>query len=540
MKKFILRSATLLVALFFVYNVGLAQRVIKGIVFIEGEPASGITVEAHKSSDSFFTSFDGKYEIKVSDKSKYIKFTFLDETKKLDIEGKTETTFNFPFDGVEPKVSVGADGVSLQSHAELTSVDEYIRNASLYDQFLRQKDYKSAVGHWRVVFNKFPKSSKNIYLHGVKIYRGLLDEAKSEKVKRLYLDSVMMVYDQRIKYFEEKGKVLGKEFYTYSDITKGLERTEEEKLTMLKKAFEIGGESIKLLGSKTEGRNFVLYFRDAAILYRADAIGKDKVLEIYDYLVGLLDKAISEQTDAEKITAYKNIKISIDDLFQKTGAADCESLVRIYTPKFASISNDAEALKKMLRLLDRQRCDDSELYVKGSEQLYNIEPSAEAAYNMAKMFYTNDDKVKASDYYEKAINAETDATMKSRYIYEKALILLQEKKFQKSREYARKAIKLNKKNGKAYELIGLIYVQASRSFSKDPFECSTLFWLAVDYFKKAKAADPSLAAACNAKIKQYKPYFPKKEDAFMLGLTDGKTHTVKGWVNETTSVRTSK
>ena len=34
-------------------------RVIKGTVYRDGKPASGVTVAAHKGSASFFTSFDG-------------------------------------------------------------------------------------------------------------------------------------------------------------------------------------------------------------------------------------------------------------------------------------------------------------------------------------------------------------------------------------------------------------------------------------------------------------------------------------------------
>jgi hypothetical protein len=72
----------------------IAQRVIKGTVYRGGEPAAGVTVEAHRSSGTFMTSFDGKYEIEVSDKSKYIEFTFIDDRRKLDIEGNNSNVIN--------------------------------------------------------------------------------------------------------------------------------------------------------------------------------------------------------------------------------------------------------------------------------------------------------------------------------------------------------------------------------------------------------------------------------------------------------------
>jgi hypothetical protein len=60
-----------------------AQRKISGTVFIDGKPAGGIQVEANRTNSSYYTSFDGKYEIQISEKTKFLKFTFLDESKKL-------------------------------------------------------------------------------------------------------------------------------------------------------------------------------------------------------------------------------------------------------------------------------------------------------------------------------------------------------------------------------------------------------------------------------------------------------------------------
>lgn len=541
MKKSILRSATLLIAFLLVCSTTFAQRVIKGTVFLNGEPASGITVGAHKSSDSYFTSFDGKYEIKVHAKTKYLKFSFLDETKKLNIEGQDGDTFNFPFDGVEPKVSATADGVCLKSQEELSDDSEYLQNASLYDQFRRQKDYKSALPHWRFIYNKYPKSRKVIYQHGVKIYENLLKSTADQKVKRQYLDTIMAVYDQRIKYFGEEGYVLGKKLRDLAFIAaKELEKTEEESLLFLKKSYEIGEKSIELQGAKSELAVFVMHFTNTIRLYNAGEVDKDKVLETYDKLMGLTEEIGAKAKSDKEKAAYTEAKKLIDDYFQKSGTADCEALIRIYTPKFAQNANDVEAIKKMLKMLDRQGCDDSELYMKGSEQLYKIDPSSEAAYMMAKMFIRENDMTKATDYFNKAISEEQDNSLKAKYTFELAVLNYKNKNHKAARDIAKKALAIDPKNGEALKLIGLIYASASSKFSTDSFEKLTVFWVAVDYFKKAKRVDPSLAADCNKYIKTYSGYFPKREDAFMRTLTDGAKYKVAGWINETTTVRTIK
>ena len=42
---------------------------------------------------------------------------------------------------------------------------------SLYSTFVKQKNYEDAMEGWRYVFNECPRSTKNIYLHGAKIFK---------------------------------------------------------------------------------------------------------------------------------------------------------------------------------------------------------------------------------------------------------------------------------------------------------------------------------------------------------------------------------
>ena len=75
-------------------------RIIKGTVYRDGKPASGVHVTVHKSTDSYFTSFDGKYELKAAQKSRWIKFTFPDREVKLEITKSGSDIIDF---GAPPK-----------------------------------------------------------------------------------------------------------------------------------------------------------------------------------------------------------------------------------------------------------------------------------------------------------------------------------------------------------------------------------------------------------------------------------------------------
>ena len=85
-------------------------------------------------------------------------------------------------------------------------------------------------------------------------------------------------------------------------------------------------------------------------------------------------------------------------------------------------------------------------------------------------------------------------------------------------------------------LIGDIYVAGSRAFSGTKLEKAAVFWVAVDYYNKARRGDDCSIDAAQ-KASNYRKYFPGKEDAFMEGLQEGQTYNVGGWINENTKIR---
>jgi hypothetical protein len=76
-------------------SVAAHPRIIKGIVYRDGKPASGVQVTAHKAKHGYFTSFDGKYELKADMKSKWIKFTFHDKEEKIDLDANSGDIIDF-------------------------------------------------------------------------------------------------------------------------------------------------------------------------------------------------------------------------------------------------------------------------------------------------------------------------------------------------------------------------------------------------------------------------------------------------------------
>lgn len=527
---------TLAVAAMISFSV-VAQRVVKGTVYREGKVAAGVTVEAHKSSEIFRTSFDGLYEITVPEKSKYLKFTFIDDSRKVDIETNTSNVIDFSFDGVIPVAEdVSETGAILKTSAELIAAKDkdFMSSYTLEKQFYDQKDFKSAHGMWRKLYRTYPLSTINIYLHGINIYQSLIEGTTDHKLKHLYVDTLMQVYDRRIKHFDQRGYILGRQGTDYLKYQLDNENiTDEQRKTILTKGYKYLEESVKLQGLESEAPVLILLMQSTRGLFGLGELGKEKVIENYDLASKIISSALQKDpTNNNFIIARDNI----EQVFQSSGAADCEALISIYTPKFDQVATNIDDLKKMIRLLDRQNCDASPLYAKAAEKLYQLEPSSEAAYNMARMFIKADQHDKAQDYYKQAIDLEKDPLNLSKYYYELATLSFSTNP-QSARTYLKKSIENNSNFGKPYLLIGDIYAHNSKSIGENDFERSMVFLLAVDYFVKAKRVDSSVEAEANEKISLYSQYFPAKEDIFFNGLTVGQSYSVGGWIGESTTIR---
>ncbi|PID89291.1 MAG: hypothetical protein CSB01_02765, partial [Bacteroidia bacterium] len=73
---------------------------------------------------------------------------------------------------------------------------------SLFKEPVKHKNYEAALPHWRYIFFNAPAYQKGTYLYGIKIMRHMYKKTKNVK----YIDTLMMIYDKRMKYFGNSRK----------------------------------------------------------------------------------------------------------------------------------------------------------------------------------------------------------------------------------------------------------------------------------------------------------------------------------------------
>ncbi len=402
---------------------------------------------------------------------------------------------------------------------------------STYTEFFKQENFKDAFPAWRWCFYNCPASTKNLYIHGPTIIDYVISNAPTNEIKEKYIDTLLLVYDQRIQYFGEEGRVIGRKA---NDLLKYRPDNVNE-------AYEMYKRSIELMGDKTENSVMGYFTNVTIIMFKNGTLSKETVVENYSTVSEIIEHQLKEMGDDPKAERLRDLGNKIEEMFVNSGAADCEAIVSIFTPKFKQHPDDVELLTKIAKLIEKTRSQDcltTDLYAKVSEALYNIEKTSEAAHKIAKVYYIKGVNDKAEFYYLEAIKLQSDESLKADIYYELASLYFSAyKNYPRARDYARRAIASNANYGKAYILIGRCYALGGSSCGETEIDKAAIYWIAVDQFVKARAVDASVADEANELIRRYTSFFPTREKAFWYSISEGQAYTVACWINENTTVR---
>jgi len=404
-----------------------------------------------------------------------------------------------------------------------------VKNLSLYRSNVKNKDYGDiTLNSWSIVYTECPKSSKYIYIDGIKMIVKEIKKTDDLAQKAILIDSMMHIYDQRIKYYNEKGKVLG---YKGVDFIKYSENSVENMQT----GYGYLKESVELQKYKSKATQLLTYMQASKALFSADAIEGGQVVEDYGKISEVCDYIIDNQKKGYERIA--KAKPSIDQVFENSGAASCDDLVPYYETKFADKSEDLEFLKKSTGLLRTTKCTDSEIFFTMANKLNSMEPTAQLAYELAKLSTHAEKFNDATTYFKQAIELETEDLQKSKYYLELSDVTRRMENFTQARTYALKSAELDPTSGYPYLLIGTMYAASHKMCGEEELEQKSVYWVAVDKMMKAKSIDPELTEDANKFIESYKARFLDNETIFFYGLKEGSTYTVGCWINEKTSVR---
>ncbi|MFO7879930.1 MAG: hypothetical protein R6V52_07835 [Bacteroidales bacterium] len=393
---------------------------------------------------------------------------------------------------------------------------------STYDQYYKQGSYKDAYPAWSWCFHNCPASTKNIYIQGPNILEAMIKDAEGE-TKEAYIDTLLMVYDQRTEYFGSEGKNIGRKAI----------KIMSHRPSKAMKAFSLFDKAVELTGNETSGNVLGRYMQLATILVSNDLVEPTEVIQIYAKISEILDYQISEGEDRAK-----KVKDQVDRMMINSGVLDCEKLEEVFRPIYEENKDNEDMLMTIQKMMEEEACFESALYAEVSEKMYSLNKTAHSAHVLAQYFFKNNQSEKAEEYYMEALEMQEDEEKKADLYFELGLLYFnQMDQYRTAYSYARKATKADPDYGKAYKLIAQIYASEASDCGENEFEHLTVYWAVVDKLQKAKQVSPEMSEEIDPMISKYRAYYPTKKDAFFYEVTEGQKYTINCWIGETTTAR---
>lgn len=423
---------------------------------------------------------------------------------------------------------------------------EVMNNLSLYQEAYKSKNYAEAYESWKIVFDKAPLSMIRIYTDGAWMLENLISKETDAAKKKEYFDQLMKVYDQRLANLDDlnsfatkktkttKGNVICRKAYDYYCYSPAMDNEE---------AYKMFRSGINDMGENTEA--FVLYYfiecsYNRFLKSQDNATVREDFIKDYMDCNEICDRLLDQakefaETDtlmAQKIVNnYQPTQDKCNELFVKSGAADCGALEKIYTAKVEENKTDLAYLNGVLQILANFECDKSDIYYKASDYAYQINKTPEAAIGKAQKLLKDGNTTEALKYFNEAIDLESDISKKAKYSYIIAAILYRRGNVSGCRQYCNQTLRYQPSNGGAWLLIANCVV---RSASGDALEKSKYYCLAIDKCVRAKTVDPACASRANRQIANYRNGLFPKSEAFFAGIKEGTTVSVLG---ESTTLR---
>ena len=425
--------------------------------------------------------------------------------------------------------------VSAGAFAQDGGPDDFTVHMSTYTEFYNQKNYRDAYPTWRWCFDNCDdkvaeKTTKNVFIQGPTILENIIANREGE-AREAAIDTLLMIYDKRIALYGQEGTHLGSKAIM---LNKYRPQNYVEVYNLISRTFEVAGNS-------TAYGVLKLYMIVAMNRYNKEEITKDEMVNIYSSISDALASQIENEAKEDKKAKIEDAAKAVEDLFVNSSAADCKSIIDVFSPKFEADPTNVELAKKIVNLLRKGNSDEcklSDLYMRAAIVMYENEKSSSAAHAIGQAYFKRGESGKAEQYYNEAISLEEVGSKKADMYYELGLLYFTSmNNYAKARQAARNALSADPSCGKAYILIGKVYAAGGKDCGEDAFQKKCLYWLVVDQFQKAKNVDSSVASEANQLIARYSEHFPSSQDAFWADMKEGQTVTIGCWINETTTAR---
>ncbi len=399
---------------------------------------------------------------------------------------------------------------------------------SLYDDYRKNNEFAKAKPHLNWLLTNTPNLNTSIYINGAEIYQKLASAEKDAAIKNILVDSLLLIYDLRIKNCGEEASVTNRKALAAVAFWANEAGKEKYVLDLMDLAFKLNGNDI-LDGT-------ILPFMQVVRINKVKLknLTDEQVLERYDLIMGILDakiKVASSQGKQDLVTRYRSWKDEVDKILISIVKVDCAFVRTNLGPKFKQNPTDVGLAKKIFAFMLQDKCTDDPLWMQAAEAILKEEKDYGIAKNLGIRYLAMENFSKANEMFAIALETAPGNSEKADVLIYKGSIEAQKGSKTVARDLYRQALAADGSKKDAYEKIGDLYYG---SFS----DCSKKDNMAEDRLVYLAAYDMYQRAGEGKKMAMAKDQFPSKEDIFLVNWSAGDAQRVGCWINETVTIRT--
>ena len=415
--------------------------------------------------------------------------------------------------------SAAAQDFSDPKYAKWGETPEERKENMLSSSYLKEetanRNFNSAARYLQLLLEKCPSASETIYVNGVKLYKDKINRAETLAEKKMFVDSLLFLYDVRIENFgnhPKRGRVYllerkAREYLTYKgDDREGVAEAFE---TAIAAQAQVGAVNPEVVA---------IYFKNLCDDYQNDIVDAMTIVNTYDAYAQYFDNIAPEQQE---------FKDQFEQCFGLSGAASCENLEAIFSKKVADNPKDAKLIEQAFKLMSRANCS-SDFFFSVGEKHYANKPSSDVAMLLAQGFQNVKNFDKANQYLREALAVETVAEEREKLYVRIGILDMSMNNFATAVEAFREAQAINPENAHAPFFLAQCYVNGAKGCSG--LQKDAIYWVAYDLVQKAlpllEVSDPERVEAAKQLAAAYRAAFPTSEECFFNEVADGSSFTV--------------
>jgi tetratricopeptide (TPR) repeat protein len=391
----------------------------------------------------------------------------------------------------------------------------------IYTDMMKLGHYKQAVPALSWLLINAPDLNESIYINGAKIYENLVESEKDENKKKDYQDSTILMYDLRIKYFNDEAAVLNRKAFTAYKFYKDDKEKYKDLFDLYQKTFELNKNNIW-------DQNLLSYM-DMVRRYKltGGAITDEQVLDIYDEIVEIIQFKIDQNKNVDRLEVIND---NVDKLLAATVKVDCDFIQNTLGPKLEADPNDLKLAKNIFKLSMAGKCLDAPIFLEAVKVMFEQEPNFGLAKLIGDRSYLSGEYELALQYYGEAVKlTEDNIKIAQIYLKEADISSRRDEKIQ-ARDYAKMALTADPSLSEAWTLIGNLYYRSFNDCKRGEniVKDRAVYFAAYEMYRKAGNQEAMQSARAQ---------FPTMEEIFTYNMEVGQPIKVDCWINEVVTIQ---